>query len=82
MTTSPSVLIYAALDGWRRQMVQHGHQLLGAALELARQVRRRITELPDVQVLEDVLLGAEASHDLERLQVLVRVLPPHRRGSR
>ena len=35
MTTSPNVLIYSAIDGWRRQMVQHGHDLLGAALELA-----------------------------------------------
>ena len=28
-TTSPNTLIYAAMDGWRRQMVQHGHALLG-----------------------------------------------------
>lgn len=73
MTTSPSVPIYAALDGWRRQMVQHGHQMLDAALALAREVRARIDELPDVEVLDDVLLGAEASHDLDRLQVLVDV---------
>ena len=25
MTTSPNVMVYAALDGWRRQMVEHGH---------------------------------------------------------
>ncbi|BBX13898.1 putative Orn/Lys/Arg decarboxylase [Mycobacterium novum] len=73
MTTSPSVPIYAALDGWRRQMVQHGHEMLNAALALAREVRARIDELPDVEVLEDVLLGVEASHDLDRLQVLVDV---------
>ena len=30
MTTSPNVMVYAAIDGWRRQMVQHGHELLGA----------------------------------------------------
>ena len=30
-TTSSNVLIYAAMDGWRRQMVQHGHQLLSDA---------------------------------------------------
>lgn len=73
MTTSPSVPIYAALDGWRRQMVAHGHELLSAALELAHDVRQRIDTLPGVEVLEDVLLGAEASHDLDRLQVLVDV---------
>ena len=27
-TTSPNVLIYAAMDGWRRQMVEHGRDLL------------------------------------------------------
>lgn len=73
MTTSPSVPIYAALDGWRRNMVAHGGELLGAALGLAREARRRIDALPDIEVLEDVLLGTEASHDLDRLQVLVDV---------
>src|ERR1700710_471029 len=35
MTTSPSVLVYSAMDGWRRQMVGHGKRLFGAALDLA-----------------------------------------------
>src|SRR6185437_8332765 len=39
MTTSPNVMVYAALDGWRRQMVEQGHALLDAALDLAGQVR-------------------------------------------
>ncbi len=73
MTTSPNVMIYAALDGWRRQMVQRGHELLGAALQLAKSVRERLSRIPDVRVLEDELLGAEASHDLDRLQVLIDV---------
>ncbi|OBK83728.1 aminotransferase class I/II-fold pyridoxal phosphate-dependent enzyme [Mycolicibacter sinensis] len=73
MTTSPSVPIYAALDGWRRQMMRSGHGMLDAALKLARDVRGRIDELPDVAVLEHVLLGEEASHDLDRMQVLVDV---------
>ncbi len=73
MTTSPNVMIYAALDGWRRQMVEHGHELLSAALDLAKNLRERIQQIPDVEVLEDELLGAEASHDLDRLQVLIDV---------
>ena len=41
MTTSPNVMVYAAIDGWRRQMVEHGRELLGDALELvARRARR------------------------------------------
>jgi arginine/lysine/ornithine decarboxylase len=71
MTTSPNVMVYAALDGWRRQMVEHGRELLGAALGLAFQLRSDIELLPDVEVLDDELLGVEASHDLDRLQVLM-----------
>ncbi len=73
MTTSPNVLVYAAMDGWRRQMVEHGHELLGAALELAYEVRQDIEMIPDVQVLDDELLGVQASHDLDRLQVMMDV---------
>jgi len=73
MTTSPNVMIYAAMDGWRRQMVRDGQRLLGAALDLSRHVRRRIDTLPGLHVLEDELLGVEASHDLDGLQVLISV---------
>ncbi|MGE2729743.1 aminotransferase class I/II-fold pyridoxal phosphate-dependent enzyme [Mycolicibacterium vaccae] len=73
MTTSPNVMVYAALDAWRRQMVERGHDLLGAALELAADVRRQIEQIPDVAVLDSELLGHQASHDLDRLQVLMDV---------
>ena len=49
-------------------MVQHGHELLGAAWDLAGKCVT-ITELiPDLQVLDDELIGVEASHDLDCLQ--------------
>jgi arginine decarboxylase len=73
MTTSPNVLLYAAIDGWRRQMVEHGHALLQTALELAIKLRRDIDELPGMHVLEDDLVRAAASHDLDRLQILIDV---------
>jgi arginine/lysine/ornithine decarboxylase len=73
MTTSPNVLVYSAMDGWRRQMVERGHDLLGAALDLAAQLRQEIELIPDVEVLDDELLGVEASHDLDRLQVMMDV---------
>jgi arginine/lysine/ornithine decarboxylase len=73
MTTSPNVMVYAALDGWRRQMVQHGQRQLGAALSLAAQVRAQIEELPGLHVLRDEFLGAEASHDLDPLHVVIDV---------
>jgi arginine decarboxylase len=71
MTTSPNVMVYAALDGWRRQMVEHGREKLGAALELVYGLRNDIELIPDVEVLDDELLGVEASDDLDRLQILM-----------
>jgi arginine decarboxylase len=73
MTTSPNVMMYAALDGWRRQMVQHGHAQLGAALALAGQVRQEVEALPGLHVLREEFLGAQASHDLDPLHVLIDV---------
>lgn len=73
MTTSPNVMVYSALDGWRRQMVEHGHELLSAELELAGYLRGQLSEIPDVRVLEDELLGDEASCDLDTTQVLMDI---------
>lgn len=70
-TRSVRTMIYAALDGWRRQMVQHGHDLLGAALAMAERVRHGIGALPGLHVLRGELLRAEASHDLDPLQVVI-----------
>ncbi|MFF2028706.1 aminotransferase class I/II-fold pyridoxal phosphate-dependent enzyme [Arthrobacter sp. NPDC058192] len=71
MTTSPNAILYSAIDGWRRQMVQQGTDLLGKALALAGRLRRDIDGLPGIHVLEDELLAAESSHDLDRLQILM-----------
>jgi arginine/lysine/ornithine decarboxylase len=73
MTTSPNVLLYAAIDGWRRQMVRDGDRLLGDALDLARGLRRRIQQIAGLTVMESELCGAQASHDLDLLQVLLDV---------
>lgn len=72
-TTSANVLIYAAMDGWRRQMVQHGHRMIGETLDLARRARAEIDALPGLHVLGDELVGEEASHDYDPLHVLIDV---------
>jgi lysine decarboxylase len=73
MTTSPNVLVYSAIDGWRRQMVERGHQLLSDALQLVDGLRAEIEQIPGLEVLDDELLGKEASHDLDRMQILMDV---------
>jgi arginine/lysine/ornithine decarboxylase len=72
-TTSPNTLVYAGLDGWRRQMVQHGTELLGAAIDLSNRLRPEIEALDGLHVVRDELVRKEASHDLDPLQVLIDV---------
>lgn len=70
-TTSPNVLIYAAMDAWRHRMVQEGTALLSHALDLAGRVREEVERIDGLHVLEAELLHEEASHDLDRLHVLI-----------
>jgi arginine/lysine/ornithine decarboxylase len=46
---------------------------LGAALALAGQLRGEIEALPGLHVLHDEFLGAEASHDLDPLHLVIDV---------
>src|SRR5256714_4562064 len=73
MTTSPNVMVFAALDGWRRQMAEQGHALLDAALDLAGRVRAEIGAVGGLRVLRDEFLDSEASHDLDPLHVVIGV---------
>ncbi|MGI5131605.1 aminotransferase class I/II-fold pyridoxal phosphate-dependent enzyme [Pseudonocardia sp. CA-107938] len=68
-TTSANVMVYAGMDAWRRQMVEHGHELLDAALALAADARERLAAVPGLHVLHDELIGAEASHELDELKI-------------
>ncbi|MEA5456445.1 ornithine decarboxylase [Sinomonas sp. JGH33] len=72
-TTSPNALILAAIDGWRRNMVQDGERVLGEALRLAGAVRREIDALPGVHVLDDELVAGGSAHGLDRLQILADI---------
>jgi lysine decarboxylase len=49
-TTSPSALIFAGLDGWRRQMALYGKELMGATLDLAARVRAEIEAVDGMHV--------------------------------
>jgi arginine/lysine/ornithine decarboxylase len=71
MTTSPNVLIYAAIDGWRRHYVLNGKELLGSALDLAKRTRAILDQIPGVHVLEKELIGKEAGHELDPLHIVM-----------
>lgn len=70
-TTSPSVLIYAGLDAWRRQMVEHGREMLQEAIELSRRVRAEVEKIDGLHVCEDEFTAPGMAYDLDPLQVVV-----------
>ncbi|MEE1787089.1 ornithine decarboxylase [Streptomyces sp. SP17BM10] len=73
-TTSPSTLVYAALDGWRRQMVQHGRTLYDHALDLADSVRARAERIDGLHVHgRDDFCGPHLAADLDPLQVIIDI---------
>ncbi|MEU9099954.1 ornithine decarboxylase [Streptomyces sp. NPDC048361] len=73
-TTSPSVLIYAALDGWRRQMVEHGKTLYDDALALAQDVRSQISAIDGLHVHgRDDFCGPGRSADMDPLQIIIDI---------
>jgi arginine decarboxylase len=72
-TTSPSVLIYAALDGWRRQMVENGRDLLQAAVELTEEVRHDLERIDGLHVNREEFLGPGRAVELDPLQVIIDI---------
>jgi arginine decarboxylase len=73
-TTSPTSLVYATLDGWRRHMAQHGEQLLTAVLSLARSTRAAIDELPGLRVMgEAEFTGPGLAQSIDPLKIVVDV---------
>jgi arginine decarboxylase len=71
-TTSASSLVYATLDGWRRQMVEQGEKLLSTALSLAHRVREEIDGLPGLRVMgEREFVGPGRAASFDPLKVVV-----------
>lgn len=67
-TTSPAAFILASIDACRRQMALHGRELVGKAIELAQQARRRLQAIPGVSVLDAEQLGV-SDYDLTKLVI-------------
>jgi lysine decarboxylase len=72
-TTSPSVLIYAALDAWRQQFAEHGHELLSNALGLAQRLRDGIEMLPGLHPLAEEFVAPGLAAEYDPLMVVVDV---------
>jgi arginine/lysine/ornithine decarboxylase len=72
-TTSSSSLVYATLDGWRRQMVEQGEQLLGTALARAKRIRATIGDLPGVRLMGDDVIRTGGTFELDPLHLTIDV---------
>ena len=71
-TTSPSVLIFAGMDGWRRQMALRGKEIMGSALELAAEVRAAVEQIDGMHVNDrDDFCGAGLAADFDPLPVVI-----------
>ncbi|WP_410673999.1 aminotransferase class I/II-fold pyridoxal phosphate-dependent enzyme [Amycolatopsis sp. cmx-4-68] len=73
-TTSASSLVYAGLDGWRRQMAEQGKELLDGALTLVKSVRGRLGEI-GLTVLYDEFLGPDLADSADPLKVVLDLAP-------
>ncbi|MFF9151520.1 aminotransferase class I/II-fold pyridoxal phosphate-dependent enzyme [Streptomyces sp. NPDC014846] len=72
-TTSASCLVYAALDGWRRQMVEQGHDLLDAALRRAERVRAELDAMPGLRVMGREIVEEGLAAEFDPLKIVVDV---------
>jgi len=72
-TTSSSSLVYCSLDGWRRQMVEQGEELLGRAIELAAKTRTRIEEIDGLRLLGDDAVGPGKAFERDPLVMTIDV---------
>jgi arginine/lysine/ornithine decarboxylase len=68
-TTSSSSLVYLTLDGWRLQMVEHGEELLGTALERARRVRDAVHAMSGIDLIDREVVGPAMDVETEKLLV-------------
>ncbi|MER6481808.1 aminotransferase class I/II-fold pyridoxal phosphate-dependent enzyme [Streptomyces filamentosus] len=72
-TTSASSLVYATLDGWRRQMVEQGRDLLGGALRRAGRIREAAAALPGLAPMGAEVVEAGLAADFDPLKIVLDV---------
>jgi arginine/lysine/ornithine decarboxylase len=68
-SSSSSAPLLASLDATRRQFVEHGEEMLGGALELARELRATISTIPGLRLLGEEVLLRPGAHGFNPLHV-------------
>jgi arginine decarboxylase len=72
-TASPSVPIFASIDGWRRAMALDGERLLGGTLQLARRARRELAAIDGLRVIGEEILGRPGAHALDETKIVIDI---------
>src|SRR3954452_21745797 len=72
-TTSSSSLVYATLDGWRRQMVEQGEELLTAALQRSARLRSAIEGIDGLELMGREVVRPGGAFDLDPLVFTIDV---------
>ncbi|MEW2414717.1 ornithine decarboxylase [Streptomyces sp. NPDC046866] len=72
-TTSASPLVYATLDGWRRQMAEHGRELMEVAIHRAHRIRKEIAQMPGLRVMDREVVRDGLAADLDPLKIVIDV---------
>jgi arginine/lysine/ornithine decarboxylase len=72
-TTSSSSLIFAVLDGWRRQMVEQGSELLEVARQRAERLRPAIASIDGLEVMGHEVIGPGQAFDVDPLVLSIDV---------
>jgi arginine decarboxylase len=72
-TTSPSALLYGSIDGWRRHMVRDGQALLGAAIDRSNRLRKRLSRVPSLEVMDESIIEADGVAEWDPLKFTVDV---------
>jgi arginine decarboxylase len=74
-TTSSSALVYLTLDGWRRQMVEQGEELLGAAIARAGRIGEAVRGMGGLSLMGREVVRPGAAFDLDPLVLTIDVRP-------
>jgi arginine decarboxylase len=72
-TTSSSSLVYLTLDGWRRQMVEQGEELLGAVLVQAARLRAAVDGIEGLSLMGREVVRPGGAFDLDPLVFTIDV---------
>jgi arginine decarboxylase len=72
-TTSASALVYASIDGWRRQMALNGQAMIDESLRLVRECRAQVAQIDGLTVLEPGALAGYTTGGLDPYKLTVDV---------